>query len=258
MTSPQGDPWTPSRELLAAYADGELDRRPHQAPVRRQIEAWLARHPVEAAALETQMELSRLWSATTPAEPSPVVWARVWEKIERTPLRTQPKRWPAALWLVGLAALGTAAALFIGLTPDLYRQPDPTTPQVREAPLHRSPRRPDIHADLPETIAEMPAAPTKSGRHERPVFVTVPQEQPAPAMKPLEVATSDEVEILSIAGGDMGTLVVGKLPVSGPLVLLTAQEVDFKPLQNGQVGTEMRMVGSSPMVWTPLSSGREE
>jgi anti-sigma factor RsiW len=48
---------------------------------------------------------------------------------------------------------------------------------------------------------------------------------PGPVPAPLPVATTDDVEILSIEGGDVGALVVGKLPVQGPLNLASADDV---------------------------------
>jgi hypothetical protein len=75
-----------------------------------------------------------------------------------------------------------------------------------------------------------------------------------PAVEPFPVATADEVEILSVRGADTETLVVGELPLEGPMVLVAAGEVEVK-----RVEPEVRMGGDGPpMVWTPLERERAE
>ncbi|HYV37817.1 MAG TPA: hypothetical protein VE988_19180, partial [Gemmataceae bacterium] len=104
MNSSHPNGWTPSPELLAAFADGELDQR---NALRRNIEDWLAAHPDAANELEAQLELTRLLGATTPAEPSPHTWADMWARINNSPARHY-KRWPAAILIAGLAAAAVA------------------------------------------------------------------------------------------------------------------------------------------------------
>lgn len=48
---------------------------------------------------------------------------------------------------------------------------------------------------------------------------------PPPQVTPLPVASTGDVEILSMDGGDLGALVVGEPPVKGPLTLASADEV---------------------------------
>src|SRR5262245_54407800 len=78
----------PFPELLAAYADGELD-----AAARAQVEAWLAAHPEARAELEAQRRLSRrnqkLWHASAGPSPSEASWARVLNRVQSA-LRTPP------------------------------------------------------------------------------------------------------------------------------------------------------------------------
>jgi hypothetical protein len=263
MTSPFANDWTPSHEMLAAYADGELDHRPHLRERRRQIEAWLAKHP-EACDLEAQMELSRLWTLTTPAEPSPVTWAKVWSRVEHTPQRLKLKRWPAALWLAGIAAMGAAAAVLIVLLQSIPSERDGLAQDNPPAALmvklrQVPPRRLAVDAMDQQRVANRVEAlrrPVGDGQ-----FVSTPARpgcRPGETFDVLQVATSDEVEILHIAGADIGTLVVGRIPLVGPMVLLTPEEVDVRPPVNGSARTEIRMVGSSPMVWTPLPNEDEE
>jgi anti-sigma factor RsiW len=49
--------------------------------------------------------------------------------------------------------------------------------------------------------------------------------RPPPPVVPLPVASTGDVEILSMDGGDLGALVVGEPPVKGPLTLASADEV---------------------------------
>jgi anti-sigma-K factor RskA len=48
---------------------------------------------------------------------------------------------------------------------------------------------------------------------------------PKPAGPPLPVATSEDVDIISMDAGDIGALVVGDPPVQGPLELASAEDV---------------------------------
>jgi hypothetical protein len=71
----------PFPELLAAYADGELD-----AVGRARVEEWLAAHPEAQSELEGQLRLSprnrRLWRASAPPKPSEASWAGVFGKVQ--------------------------------------------------------------------------------------------------------------------------------------------------------------------------------
>lgn len=108
-------------ELLAAYADGELD-----ADGRARVDAWLANHPEGRASLETQIRLSRrnrqLWKATAPLAPSEGNWARVLGRVQDVldspprPALPRPRRFRVGYVA---AALSTAAALAFAI----YRQP---------------------------------------------------------------------------------------------------------------------------------------
>jgi hypothetical protein len=59
---------------------------------------------------------------------------------------------------------------------------------------------------------------------------------PPPADEPLPVASADDVEILSVDGADAGALVVGDLPVRGPLVLAAAGDVTVERLEPDEDG----------------------
>jgi hypothetical protein len=219
----------PTPEQLAAYADGELDGRPEWEPLRRRIEAWLARHPEAADDLEAQRRLRRLCRATTPPEPSEAAWSHVLARLQqlpRTPAGGAPGR-PGyglrfAAWAVAALA-ATAAAVWLSLA---LLRPAGGPELVRQAP--RGPERREVPFKVP-----------------RPVPVEV---------EPFAVATGDEVEVLSIKGADTSTLVVGELPFSGPMVLVQAGEVEVQ-----RVERDVRMGSTGPpMVWMPLEGDRNE
>jgi hypothetical protein len=235
MSSWQGESWTPSRELLAAFADGELET-PSQARLCREIEDWLARHPEAAAELDAQHELRQLMAATTPVEPPPAAWLRVWWRVLRAPpprrRRLTPGLWVAGL-LAGCAAAVVAAILLLGPG----RDQSPVVQHERDSPPVKS-------------APERPLVPKLPGDS---VVVTSPQ---AKAGDVLEVATSEEVEIMRVAGADTDTLVIGQLPLVGPIILLQPHEVDLRAPANDPARPEVR--GSLPMIWTPLPGANDE
>jgi anti-sigma factor RsiW len=105
-------------ELLAAYADGELDE------VRRaEVEAWLSAHPSAHQLLESQLRLSRhnrrLWQAAAPAAPGECGWAEVFGRVQdvldspAAPAASAPSR--PRRWRLLASALSTAAAATIAL-----------------------------------------------------------------------------------------------------------------------------------------------
>ena len=99
----------PFPELLAAYADGELD-----AAGRAHVEAWLAEHPEAHAELETQRNLSRkhgrLWQTSASASPGEKSWSRL--LVRRSSL---------TIIIVAIVAAGAGlfgGALRAGFVPD--------------------------------------------------------------------------------------------------------------------------------------------
>jgi hypothetical protein len=264
MSAAHPDNWIPSRELLAAYADGELDWRPHLAGQRRQIEAWLAHHPEAAAELEAQMEVGRLWSATTPPEPAPAAWAKVWQRVAAVPGPAKARRWPAALWLVGLAVTGAAAAVLALLFLDRQETPAPQAPPQRQArrvgvPVHPVPA-PAVGDDDKEgqdpDAGVLVSAPARSARYATAACRW--RRGHESGVEPLPVAGPDEIEIVRIAGSDVGTVVAGRMPVTSPMVLIQAAEFQVKPPVNGEPGVAVRTVGTSPMAWPLLRNDDDD
>jgi hypothetical protein len=75
-----------------------------------------------------------------------------------------------------------------------------------------------------------------------------------------EVASTDEIEILSVEGADTGTLAVGDMPVQGPLELLAPGEVtltSIKPAARDNMIPEIHLKGPVlPMIWARLDTER--
>jgi hypothetical protein len=62
---------------------------------------------------------------------------------------------------------------------------------------------------------------------------------------PFPVAAADDVEILEIAGADVGALVGGRLPVTGELIVAASQEVEI--LRVNGADTDALVVGELPV-----------
>jgi anti-sigma factor RsiW len=116
-------------ELLAAYADGELD--PDMSAL---VEAWLAQHPERAAELEGQRLATQLYQANPPAEPTEERWDRMMLFIKHQSVRRalDKKQGRLGFWV----AAGIAAAVFIAVilfsvrpkeTPGLAEKKSPET-----------------------------------------------------------------------------------------------------------------------------------
>ena len=109
----------PFPELLAAYADGELD-----AATRARVEAWLEAHPKAQSALDAQRRLSRrnrkFWRAATASNPAEANWARVFDHLQdalEQPLRPVPlvrRRWQAR-YLVPAMSAAAAMLIYFGM-----------------------------------------------------------------------------------------------------------------------------------------------
>jgi hypothetical protein len=222
MSRSQGDSGYEARaELLAAYADGELDGDDFLA-LRRRVEGWLARHPEAAAELESLRRLRHLWRLAAPADPGEVAWAAVSSGIQDRLARAGAGRGPWRRW-VRVLAWGAAAAILAWLA------------------LALLPGRPD----------DRPLAQNQNGTGTQ----AVPDDDPFP------VATADEVEILSVQGADTGSLVVGNLPVDGELVLAAPGDVTLRsvrPAARDNMVPDVVLQGAgAPMIWARIAGERE-
>jgi hypothetical protein len=121
--------WKPSPELLAAYADGELEARDDPDGLRARIEAWLAAHPEAQAELTANQRLKALWDRTAPPTLSSEAWNEVVKRVERLSAPKPEGRRPSAAWLIGA---GVAAACLLGaiLAGSYWKAPPAAAPEV--------------------------------------------------------------------------------------------------------------------------------
>lgn len=212
MTPPTGDAWTPDPQLLGAYFDGELEGRPEQEALRRNVEAWLESHPAARTELAELRRLRRLCQESPPIEPTPETWDALLSRIEQTAYRPVPRRHAAGRWVaVLLAAAACVALLAWGVL------------------WQRSVRAPQSPAPLAE--------------------------------EPFPVAAAAEIEVLQVEGNDTPTLVVGQLPVQGPLELAGPGDVvltSVQPDATDQMVPHLRTDGSGrPMIWARVDAEEE-
>ena len=184
-----------------------------EADVRARIEVWLEAHPETAEEWAVHKKVRTLWRDTTPAEPRAAVWDQVLERIDVQ--RKQPIAAPAGQrpWLTA-GIIAASIVIFIGLLlgglRSMLPKPGP------EQPLVKLPQPTEDFADI-----DM-----------------------------LQVAAASEVTILRIDGADTEAVVVGEMPVSGPLDLAASGEVCITckcPRVNVRQNPPYR-----PMVWARL------
>jgi hypothetical protein len=235
MNAPSPDKF--SRELLAAYADGELD-----GDRRALVEQWLAEHPGAEIDLQTQRELSAsnsvLWEAAEPPAPTALDWAIIrWEiDAELAPRKTQangrtPRLRTVGKLFAGLALSGAAAALIW-----LAFVSTPQTPQnvlpARIELVQETETRPEI-APVPHS----------------------PDADPLASIAVLPIPTDDEVTLDRVPVLHEGWLPVGQHPVPGMLILATVEELyleDSGPISGGTTNGGPKMTnapGDAPMIF---------
>jgi hypothetical protein len=111
----------PSREELAAYADGEL-----AGADRARVQEWLIANPDAAAEVADLRRLDWLYRTTAPVEPDEQTWANVFQRIERAAEQPSRPRQPLLRRIVRVLVPLTAAAvvlLMVSLQPAPLRQP---------------------------------------------------------------------------------------------------------------------------------------
>jgi hypothetical protein len=93
----------------------------------------------------------------------------------------------------------------------------------------------------------------QAGKHQSPVA-------PEP-VEPFPVASIDEIEIISMDDADRHALVIGKPPLSEPMVLVAAgdtSEIHIQADVDGMKPSIARPVDGATMIVAPLSSGVDE
>jgi anti-sigma factor RsiW len=198
-----------SKELLAAYADGELD-----ANGRALVERWLADHPEELAELRNQHEFSAtnalLWNAAEPPEPSASAWAGVRKEIELELSPTYPKargrsqgprraRW---LLVAGLTMSGAAATILWLAFASSFQ---PSTSE------HRQPVEQANNTEPRPEVAPEPR-------------IVSPPADPLAEFAVLPMATDDDVVLDRVPDFRDGWLPVGQHPVPGIVALAMVEE----------------------------------
>lgn len=147
--------------------------------------------------------------------------------------------------------------------------PDPgaTAWQQREADLQHAartlptrPRRPAVGLWVAALLATAAAAAlfTWMGLSQRPVpLPTQPTLVRADDVEVFPVATADEIAILHVAGADTQTVIVGEMPVFGPLELAGPGEVALTSVQpdvRDNMMPHVRMGGAHrPMIWARVA-----
>ena len=195
------------RELLAAYADGELD-----AHSRETVERWLANHPDALDDLQSQRALSpsnaRLWERAEPPEPSERAWAMARSAIEHRLVPPEPSRAGAdgaGAWaLAGLATAGVAAAVvWFAFGPAIRKAPkeEPKAIELAQGPNLAPHPREIVLAPAPRSIDAIEG------------FAVLP------------MATDDDVVLARVPEFPAGWLPIGRHPLEGVMTLATVEEL---------------------------------
>ncbi|QDU20794.1 anti-sigma factor [Urbifossiella limnaea] len=185
-------PWP---DVLAAYADGELDDR-----ARAAVERWVTANPAAEPCVDAQRRLSpenwRLWCQASPPRPSDEAWdstrdgiaARLTLARLSEPVGVPWERRLARAVAVAAYALTACVVLFAGFGYLLF------------------PR-------LPQQVAERVAR----------------ADDPLAGIPVLLIAADTEVDVHRVDGaGAGGWLPVGGMPLAGPLTLATSDDVELE------------------------------
>jgi hypothetical protein len=222
------------RELLAAYADGELDEA-----TRASVERWLAGHPDARNEVQAQRELgpanAGLWERAEPPEPSEGQWAWSRRQIESRLSAPEPSshRWRGAWAVAAVVSAGIAAALaWVAFAP------------VRQPPREGDPR-PNELARAPE-VAPSP----------REVAQLSPPGDPLAGIAVLAMATDDDVVLERVPDFPAGFLLAGRHPLEGVMFLATEAELrvaEFTPSAAFPTGRPKMTTapGDAPMLYAP-------
>ena len=176
--------------------------------------------------------------ATRAEEPSEAAWDRILTRLEQLPPPAPRPSFPLRPAGVAAALLATAAAVWavVALWPrPVLEQNRPTVETVRGVPQHK-PRPQVVEPDRKSD--EQAPAPNRS----------------RPELESFVVATADEIEIVRVAGADTRTLLVGRLPLLGPMLLAEEGEV---VLQSAEPQVRMGE-GRPPVLQWVRSSPNEE
>jgi hypothetical protein len=217
MTRPDPDDFPRDwRQLLAAYADGELD-----VLKSAEVRTWLGEHPDGYSQLVEQRSLSPsntpFWDAVRPTMPDVATWATVWNRIDagldaptvRLRMRSRGPWWRRGLLAVIAATPFTAAAAAV------------------------------VAIYVPD----------------RPVPVSSTPLEESAADEVFQVAGAGDVEILSIRDADVPQLVVGEPPFNQAMLLVAAGDVrvdDVQPANDGMIPAMVVGGNDAPLIFAPI------
>lgn len=189
--------WKPSPTMLAAYADGEFEGRDDLAALKTEIEAYLTEHPDAVDDLAGYRSLRNVWHDTTPHKPNAAKWDAVLHRIRGGTAAALQRKSTARRWQLWAGTVAAAAVLIATAV---------------------------IWYTVQDTNRHSSILPTAQGSNDLSPMVAAKT-----ANEPLPVASMEEVEILSVDGDDIPTLIVGTLPVEGLLEPADAGDVsDFR------------------------------
>lgn len=234
MTAPHTPEPDFSPEILAAYADGELD-----APMREAVGRWLADHPEATGELLDQQELgpanAGLWERAEPPEPSEAQWATVRRGIDaglNPPVPVARGWWKPAVWTAGglVAAAVAAAVAWVAFGP------------VARPPQNQLPR-----VELAKRLPPPQTAPA-------PREVSAAQPDPLAGFAVLPIADDDDVILDRVPDTRGGWLPVGLHPLPDALVLASLEEVELQEVDPSPAwppgGPKMTTApGDAPMIF---------
>jgi hypothetical protein len=209
----------PTREELAAYADGELD-----IAGLANMEVWLRLHPTDRESIDADCKLARLFEAAVPAEPSETAWAEVTSRVRH---RLDAER----------------------------RRENPRVTTVRRAPAYafsEAPiRRPAPRFALSPRMLRLTAAAAA-------IVVAIllyprPRHAPVEREEAFTVAAPGDVRIISMDPADATAIVVGESPFQEPFI--PASEGDVSVTKVHPEDELVRPIyldrGSFPMILVP-------
>jgi hypothetical protein len=228
-----------SIELLAAYADDELD-----ASGRMLVERWLTDHPSAMDELRNQRALSpvntNLWEAIEPLEPTSQNWATVRHEIDAELWPHQPESAPRPRnrrlvgWLLAGLTVSSAAAAIAWLGLIFPKQPALIANRPQTELAQKAKLVPEV---APEPrIAEEPA-------------------DPLDTIAVLPIPSDDDVILDRVPEFGGGWLPVGRHPVPGILTLATVDELtlgEVCPSPAWPTGGGPKMItapGDAPMIY---------
>jgi len=183
--------------------------------VRDWIEAWLADHPEASAEIEVQHQLMQLWQATLPPDLAPSDWEKPLARIDQTLSATVSTPAPSPSRRRLFPWVGgLTAAAALLGVVFLGRTWWSTQPVV-----------------VPR------AGPSQAAREE-----------------PYPVADSEEFTIISMPPRDEAGLVVGQLPVRGPLEMATMDDIEVVAMEPDHPEGLLPSLaeGDLPMLVAPL------